>query len=400
MARPRRTKARKVGLALASGGLLGGVYEVGALRALETYVQGLDLNRLDVYVGVSAGAFVGSHLANGITVAEMVQGIRAEPAEDGLFDASIFFRPALRELRRRGLKLPWVVAGVIRQMLAGEEDASFLGGLEGLGASLPVCLFDNEAIQAYLHRLFSARGRTDDFRKLPRKLFVVATDLETGSALVFGSRGLDHVPISRAVQASSAVPGLYQPVDVEGRVCVDGVLLKTVHSTVALREGADLLLCVNPLVPMDTGSRDAREALGRRAVQKGGLPAVLGQSFRILIHSRVGLGLERAAQAYPGADLVMFQPRATEHRLFTNLFRLHSRHKVCEIGFDQTRLDLWTRREALGPVFARNGLELREDLLAEAGRSVWDGLEPPRPRRVAQRLDAALRTLEGGLTGC
>lgn len=232
---------------------------------------------------------------------------------------------------------------------------------------------------------------------------MVATDLETGEALIFGQEGLDHVPISLAVQASTAVPGVYQPVDVEGRVCVDGVLLKTMHTTVALAQGADLVFCVNPLVPMDTGSEDAREALGRRAVQRGGLPAVLSQAFRILIHSRVSLGMERAAQAYPDADLVLFQPEPTEHRLFTNLFRLHSRREVCAIAYEQTRQDLWNRRATLGPLFEKHGLALDVAGLTDPGRGVWDALDGtrprPRPAGVAERLDKALRILEAGVKG-
>ena len=397
MTAPRRGKGRRLGLALASGGMLGGVYEVGALRALEESIEGLDLNRMHVYVGVSAGAFVGSHLVNGITVTEMLRGLRADPGKkDLLFDPAIFFVPALRELRRRGLRLPWVIADALVQLLKGPESPSFIGSLEGLGPSLPVCMFDNEAIREYLHRTFSRSGKTDDFRKLARKFFVVATDLERGQAVVFGSKGLDQVPISKAVQASTAVPGIYQPVDVEGRVCVDGVLLKTMHATVALAEGVDLLLCVNPLVPMNTGSEDAREALGRRAIQKGGLPTLLSQSFRILIHSRVALGMERAAQTYPDSDLLLFQPEPTEHSLFTNLFRFHSRRKVCEIGYDQTRKDLWNRREALGPLLGKHGLGLRLEALADPTRSVWDCLEPPAEKAsgLTDRLEAALQVLE------
>lgn len=391
----------RLGLALAAGGVLGGVYEVGALRALEESIEGLDLNALDVYVGVSAGSFVGAHLVNGVTVAEMVQGLLADSGEEALFDQSIFFVPAYAEMRRRGIQLPSVIAEALLQLAKGPEDPSFIGTLEGLGRSLPVCLFGNDAIRDYLHRTFSRPGRTDDFRELQRRFFVVATDLETGGPVVFGGEGLAHVPISRAVQASTAVPGLYQPVEVEGRVCVDGVLLKTLHASVALEHGADLLLCVNPLVPMDTGSEDAREALGRRAVQRGGLPTLLSQSFRILIHSRVSLGMERYAQGFPRADLVMFQPKPTEHRLFTNLFRFHSRRKVCEIAYEQTRQDLWARREVLGPVFEKHGLRLRLEVLEDPARTVWDCLEPPGGREpsVTERLDAALQALAASLAG-
>ncbi len=379
--------------------MLGGVYEVGALRALEESIAGLDLNHLHVYVGVSAGAFVGAHLVNGISVAEMIYGLQAEGNQGLLFDPAIFFVPAFRELRRRGLQLPWVLADAITQLLKGPEARSFIGSLEGLGPSLPVCLFDNDAIRDYLEQTFALRGKTDDFRNLSRTFFVVATDLETGKAMVFGSKELAHVPISRAVQASTAVPGIYQPVEVEGRICVDGVLLKTMHSSVALEHGVDLLLCVNPLVPMETGSEDARQVLGRRAVQRGGLPAVLSQSFRILIHSRVSLGMERSAQAYPDSDLVLFQPDPKEHRLFANLFRFHSRRKVCEIGYDQTRADLWNRREILGPLLQKHGLSLRLKVLTDPSRTVWDCIKgyPERRGNVVERLETTLQALEASL---
>ena len=368
----RRAKGR-VGLALAAGGVLGGVYEVGALRALEEAIGGLDLNRLRVIVGVSAGSFIGAHLVNGVTVTEMIRGLAAEGGSEALFDQSIFFMPAYKEMARRGLQLPSVISEALTQLAKGPEDPSFIGTLE---------------------------GRSDDFRQLRQKFFVVATDVETGRRVVFGGQGMDHIPISLAVQASTAVPGLYQPVEVEGRVCVDGVLLKTMHASVALDHGADLLLCVNPLVPMDTGSEDAREALGKRAVQRGGLPALLSQSFRILIHSRAVLGMERAAQSHPDSDLVLFQPESTEHRLFTNLFRFRSRRKICEIAYQQTRQDLWRRRELLGPLFEKHGLALQLDVLADPYRTVWDCIESPRERKVsvADQLDGALRVLEVGLS--
>jgi predicted acylesterase/phospholipase RssA len=61
----------KIGLALAGGGPLGGIYEIGALLALNEAIDGLDFADVDVYVGVSAGSFVASTLANGISVEEM-----------------------------------------------------------------------------------------------------------------------------------------------------------------------------------------------------------------------------------------------------------------------------------------------------------------------------------------
>lgn len=397
-----RRKGHRLGLALASGGMLGGVYEVGALRALEEAIAGLDLNRLDVYVGVSAGAFVGAHIVNGITVTEMLRGLRADPADGEagrVFDPAIFFVPAFMEAGRLGLQLPWTILDTLTQVLTGTERGSLAGSIEGLGAMLPLCLFDNRPIRDYLCELFSRPGMTDDFRQLPRPFLVMATDLDTGGAVVFGSDRLSHVPISLAVQASAAVPGLYQPVDIEGRCCVDGVLLKTMHATVALEQGADLLFCVNPLVPWNTDTADAGAATGHKAILRSGLPALLSQCFRILIHSRVALGVERAVRSFPDADLLLFEPEASEHRLFTNLFRFHSRLEVCEIGYQQTRKTLWSRRRTLGPILEQHGLSLRLETLADPFRQVWDCLGPTRrgERSIAEQLDAALRALEASL---
>src|SRR5271165_5633385 len=120
-----------------------------------------------------------------------------------------------------------------------------------LTRGLPNGLFDNDAIASYLAGLFSRPGRTDDFRKLPHKLFIVATDLDSGKSTPFGAPGLDHVPISEAVKASSALPGLYPPARIGDRDYVDGVMKKTLHASVALKAGVKLLICVNPIVPYD-----------------------------------------------------------------------------------------------------------------------------------------------------
>lgn len=67
----RHAATSKVGLALAGGGPEGSIYEIGAIRALDEALEGLDFNRLPVYVGVSAGAFIAACLANGLTSDQM-----------------------------------------------------------------------------------------------------------------------------------------------------------------------------------------------------------------------------------------------------------------------------------------------------------------------------------------
>ena len=116
-----------------------------------------------------------------------------------------------------------------------------------------------------------------------------APDLESGEAAAFGSEGLDHIPISKAVQATTALPGLYLPVEIEGRAYVDGILLKTMHASVALEAGAELVLCINPVVPVDTRPAVLAQELEENPVLRQGLPSVLSQPVRTMIHSRMAV---------------------------------------------------------------------------------------------------------------
>ena len=103
----RRSVARspRIGLALAGGGPLGGIYEVGALLALADSLDGLDFNDLDAYVGVSSGGFVAAALANGISPAQMYR-LFIEDGADAALKPEIFLRPAFGEFGRRLAALP------------------------------------------------------------------------------------------------------------------------------------------------------------------------------------------------------------------------------------------------------------------------------------------------------
>src|SRR5262245_51708565 len=71
--RRRKPQSNKTALVLGGGGFTGGVYEIGALRALDLLATNRTVNQFDVYVGTSAGAFVASLAANGVTPEEMMR---------------------------------------------------------------------------------------------------------------------------------------------------------------------------------------------------------------------------------------------------------------------------------------------------------------------------------------
>jgi predicted acylesterase/phospholipase RssA len=373
---------------------VGAVYEIGALRALDEALDGVDFSALDVYVGVSAGSLVASLLVNGFTPAHLVRILAEQEPDDPLLPA-VFFTPAYREWIGRAARVPWLLAEMAWSLY---QRPNIFRAASRLAPALPAALFDNEPIRRSLQDAFSRKGRTDDFRRLDRRLIVVATDLAAGVPLRFGEPGLDDVPISRAVQASTALPGLYPPVSINGRHCVDGVLLKTVHASVAFEAGMDLVFCINPIVPVDTSAGVNAGALPPGSLLAGGLPTLLSQTFRTLIHSRLQAGFSAYGERYPDSAFVLFEPDRDEYDMFfSNVFSLSSRRAVCELAYRATRRDLRRRARKLGPALRRGGITLRQDVLDDETRDVWEGVGVPapgvrRPRRggVAERLGKAL----------
>jgi predicted acylesterase/phospholipase RssA len=393
---------RKFGLALAGGGPIGAMYEIGAVAALAEALEGIDFNDLYVYVGVSSGAVVSTGLANGLSPAQMCRMFVENVAEGEVpFHPEILLQPALREYVKRVTSVPPLVLASIWHYLTHPFSQNIFDSFQRLGRAVPTGIFNNAAINEFLTRLFTAQGRTNDFRELKRKLYLVATDLDTGTSVEFGSPGWDHVPISTAVQASAALPGLFPPVEIGGRYYVDGALKKTLHASVALRQGAELVLCVNPLVPFDYDLAARRGHPGKHRLVEGGLPLVLSQTFRAIIYSRMQVGMGKYASEFKNADVVLFEPnRDDADMFFTNVFSYRSRRRLAEHAYQKTRSELYRRRHELGPILARHGIRIRLDVLKDTHRRLIGGAVPmPHPVRgavldAADRLDRCLDDLD------
>ncbi|MBL8515269.1 MAG: patatin-like phospholipase family protein, partial [Betaproteobacteria bacterium] len=392
-ARPRAKKAApriKRGLALAGGGPLGAMYEVGVLMALDESLIGLDLNDMDVYVGVSAGSVITAGLANGLKPADIFRLFIENKAANkslGALKPEVFLRPAYREYWRRAKTVPPLFMRALWRYLTHPLRGSALESFAALSRALPTGLFDNDSVRKYLAAAFNESGRTDDFRKLKNKLFSIATDLDTGESVRFGGPGLDHIPISRAVQASAALPGLFPPVEIEGHYYVDGALKKTLNASVALEEGARLVLCVNPLVPFDANRAKRRGKQELEKLVEGGLPTVLSQTFRAIIHSRMHVGLQKYVTQYENADVVLFEPTSDDAEMFfTNLFSYATRRKVCEHAYQKTRKDLLNRRHELEPVLAKYGIRMDLAALKDESRTLDERLARRAKASPKQRL--------------
>jgi predicted acylesterase/phospholipase RssA len=203
-----------------------------------------------------------------------------------------------------------------------------------------------------------------------------------------------------AVQASSALPGFFAPVEIEGRWYVDGILLKTMHASAALEAGSDLVIAINPIVPADTARAVERGVMRRGMLIDRGLPAVLVQTVRTMVHSRLETGLRAYETKFPGRQVLYVEPRRDDYRMFfTNIFSFSERKEVCEHAYRRTREHLSERSAELGPALAVHGIRLRTEVLDETGRDLWANLAVEVPSPVSApatvaRLGRALDWLE------
>jgi NTE family protein len=401
----------RIALALAGGGPLGAIYEIGALCALDETLDGICFTELDHYVGVSAGSFIASALANGMGPRELCQNFidNDQPAVEGVdasdrFDPAWLMRPALGEFARRAIMLPGLLAAAVWR--ATVQRKSLVSALELLGPALPTGIFSSDEVHTQLAAMFSKPGRTNDFRQLKSRLTLVATNLNSGEAAPFGQSGWDSVPISRAVQASAALPGLFPPVEINDQYYVDGALKKTLHATVALEEGVDLLLCLNPLVPFDaTASNPKATAIHAMpsvmqrglpserqripSIVDGGLPGVLSQTFRSMIHSRMELGMKHYKRTYPGTDIILIEPDHRDPEMYlANTFSYSQRRALAEHAYQQTRSMLRSNKTTLSRKLGKHGITLNSEVLSDPKRQL---VQPPAP---TTRLGRAIVTLQ------
>jgi NTE family protein len=359
----RRRRRSKTALVLGGGGFTGGVYEMGALRALDLLSVNRTVNQFDVYVGTSAGSFVAAAVANGVTPEEMMRVIVQQvptPFPDARVSALL--KPNYREFVTRSLMLPLRLAQLLRTLTRDLGQISAVDIVLGLAEALPSGLYSAEGIESYVKRILSDPDRTDDFRLLTSELYLAATDLDTCERVVFGSEGWDDVPISKAVSASSALPMLYKPVKVRDREYVDGGIVSTTNLDIAVQAGAKFIVVVNPLVPyVNTFEKQIPTLTGSRVrrVSDMGFPQIGYQAFKLLAHQRLHEIARRWEERYPGVDIILIEPDASDELMFqTSVMNFTSRVEIARHGFQSVTLKLANDYPRFKRICARHGIEI------------------------------------------
>jgi NTE family protein len=215
-AKPSAAQPR-IGLVLSGGGARG-LAHVGVLKVLEEL-------RVPVHcvTGTSMGAIVGATFASGVPLAEMEKFVVEADWDDVFRD-----QPPRAEISMRRK------ADDYKTLFAPEY------GVKDGGLVLPKGVVAGIAIEGFFRGLTSRAAEIDDFQKLPIPFRAVAADIETGEAVV-----LERGSIAQAMRASMSVPGALAPVEINGRLLVDGGIANNLPVDLARKVCADVVIAVN-----------------------------------------------------------------------------------------------------------------------------------------------------------
>lgn len=394
----------KIALVLAGGGITGAVYEIGALRAIDDLLVDRTVNDFDIYVGTSAGAVVAAGLANCMSPETMLKAFDGSHPEIHPLKRWHIFRLNNREFLRRTLDLPRVLVGAGSHYLRHLTDMTLIDVVWSLAEALPSGMYDSTTLEKYVRGLLCNPGLSNDFRKLARDLYIIATDLDTGKRVIFGRDERSDVPISQAVAASSAVPLLYKPVRVGDNDCVDGGLRGNASLDLAIEQGAKLVICINPMVPYDNRDRDCIPFLGTDGgyLSEKGVQFIASQTMRIQMHAGLHYHIKQLRRQHPDVDIILIEPRPDDYQMFFyNIMRYSARLTVARHGFESVTLDLAEDYPRYKQILARHGIPLTRRLviseLAEIRESDYD---QDVIRRVLEARSATCSRQKRGTPAC
>jgi NTE family protein len=253
----------RVGVALGGGGARGGAH-IGVLRVLEELRV-----PVDYIAGTSMGAIIGGAYASGMSLDE-IEELLVNLDWDDLFRSA----PPRRDLTFR----------------RKQDTRSFLMDLEigfdGDSFRLPTSLIGGHGLNLLLKSVTLPVAEVRDFDDLPIPYRAMATDVVSGELVVLG-----HGELSRAILASMAIPGAFEPIEIDGRLLVDGGMVRNVPVDVVRDMGADIVIAVDVGTPL-AEREELRDALG-----------VAGQMTTLLVQ-----GNSERSRGELGASDVLIRP--------------------------------------------------------------------------------------------
>lgn len=406
----RKKQNPKTALVLAGGAITGGVFAVGGLKALNDFLVNRKVTDFDMYVGVSAGAFVASHIANGISPEEILKTLDGSSQSFSQFSPFDVYWPNFREyierpwtyLYRRMTYLPGILYDSVLALprlwqplrdgflkLLSEPTYSNAESMlhplakiiystrtmPSLSEAIPSGIFDNRSLEKYVRKNLERNHLTNNFKALKktrnRSLYIITTDLDTADRVVFGPDEKNDVTISEAVQASSALPMIFKPARLKGVDYVDGAVKRTTNMDVAIRKGADLVICYNPFRPysnrllLEYLKEEDRYVTKNRRISDGGLLMVFNQVFRTIFHTRIRYFIDQMTldRSFKG-DIILIEPKEDDSIFFEmNPFSFWNRARAARHGFTSVKNTIEGRFGEVSKILSTYGIEMTREVV-------------------------------------
>ncbi len=291
---PAEAPRPRVGLVLSGGGARG-LAHVGVLKALEELRI-----PVDAIAGTSMGAVVGGLYASGMTAAEIEKLMRSLD-----WSAAFRDRPARNTLNFR----------------RKQDDREFLVrfplGIQGGDFRLPRGLIQGQRLTQTLRVQTMPVAAVEDFDELPTPFRAVAADLETGERVV-----LERGDLTSAMRASMSAPGVFAPVEVDGRLLVDGGIVENLPVDVAKSMGVDIVIAVDVgFLPVGRKELTSALAVSNQAItimmlrETGRQRALLSADDVLILPELGSLQSTDFAAAEKTIDLGLAAMRASTERL-------------------------------------------------------------------------------------
>ncbi len=331
----------KVGIALSGGAIEGLLFQMGTVFALKHAFHGRTIGSCDVISGVSSGSIVGSILANGLEIEDLIRGTLDMKSDYPAFKLSTIFDLAGFDIVKRLFNTSLRMRKV--------KPAQWL---QSTLETIPTGFFKGEKLESYLHELFAEYGHGDKFDQLATKLYIGATDQDTFDHVTLGKAPFDRIPISAAVRASCSLPPLFTPKSIQDRYYIDGQVTKSCNLESVVEDGASLVFVIDPMKPFRSNTAGNSDL-------KGGYYSLL-QMIKGLVSTRFETNFRAVSEQYPDVDFIVFQPDEECARMMAGSpLKPRLRPEMIEVAFQNTLRRLRERHRVYAAKAIRFGFELK-----------------------------------------
>ncbi len=406
----RKKPNAKIALVLAGGAITGGTFKIGGLKALNDYLVNRKVTDFDMYVGVSAGSFVSAFLSAGVSpeeILKMLDGSSETFNQLSPFDVYWpnwleFIERPLSYLYRRMTYVPGIFYDSIMALprlwsplrdgflrFCSEPNYSNLEtmlrplakiiyssrSMPSLIEALPTGLFDGKVLEKYVRKNFERNHIANNFKTLKRvrgkSLYIISTDLDTAERVVFGPDEKNDLSISQAVQASSSLPMIYKPARLKGVDYIDGGVKRTTNMDLAIRKGADLVICYNPFRPYSNRlvfeylREEDKYVTKNRRISDSGLLMIFNQVFRTIFHTRIRYFIDQMMvdRTFKG-DIILIEPKEDDSSFFEmNPFSFWNRARAARHGFESVKNTIEDRFDDVSKILASYGIEMTHEVV-------------------------------------